>query len=193
MAPDHSKKPRSSKSNWLWKKTYQKTTTRKTRSQIRKQIQKNQRSKTGLDSLFLKKVVKNIPGFLGVFPLDFLRNITFTRPACFIINLDVSSQPGSHWIAINVRASTIEIFDSLGLDPTSWYRKPLFLLLFLRKFSYSHKILISPQIQPSYSNFCGFYALFYVLFQQKFSFKKLCDYFSPDLTVNDNKLLSLFQ
>ena len=43
--------------------------------------------------------VKNIPG------------------QCFIINLDDTEGPGTHWVAVKITADFVNYFDSFGMQP----------------------------------------------------------------------------
>ena len=181
-----------SRPSWKWKKYYEKTKTRKIRNSIKLEIQKIQKSKEGLDSPFLEKCLLGVKYFVGVFPQDALLRNKFVTPACFIVNLDVSSQPGSHWIAIYLDNSNVEVFDSLGLDPTTWSRKPTILLNFIREKSRTRKLRISRKIQPVSSNFCGVFCLFFLILRSILSYRKICDFFSPDLKLNEKRLLDFF-
>ena len=176
-----------------WKKYYQKTKTRKIRNSIKLEIQKIKDSKEGLNSTFLLQALTSSRNFIGVFPQDFLLNKNFVSPVSLIINLDVSSQPGSHWIALYIDDSIIEIFDSLGLHPNSWARKPTILLNFIRKSSRTRKLRISRKLQSNRSNFCGVFCLFFIIFRPVFSFRELCSFFTSNLKLNEKLLLELFQ
>jgi hypothetical protein len=48
----------------------------------------------------LRALMKDDPLFVGVFPSDVLPNIVGVKPFKMIINLDPSTQPGSHWVAV---------------------------------------------------------------------------------------------
>jgi hypothetical protein len=51
--------------------------------------------------------------FMGTYPADMLPRLSNVRPYC-ILNLDVSGQPGSHWIACVYEAGGILVYDSFG-------------------------------------------------------------------------------
>lgn len=78
-----------------------------------------------LTEVDLKKFSRNIPHFRGVFMLDSLPN----RPRkieCGIVNLDLSTGRGTHWVAYYKHNHDKEYFDSFGnLQP------PLELLKYL--------------------------------------------------------------
>lgn len=62
--------------------------------------------------------------YLGVFPKDTIpSSCSLTSfPTCFVSNTDVSSLPGSHWVAVYYPSSKdeCEFFDSYSLSPTSY-------------------------------------------------------------------------
>ena len=55
--------------------------------------------------------------FRGVISRDQIALIE-AKPGYYIVNLNDSTQPGSHWVVINVRAppNLMEYFDSFGLN-----------------------------------------------------------------------------
>ena len=60
---------------------------------------------------------------IRVIPSDKVEDLKLDRQGrlAFIMNLDTSSQPGSHWVSVNVDAQHgkfIEYYDSLGNKPT---------------------------------------------------------------------------
>ena len=58
-----------------------------------------------------------ISNFKGCFMRDEISN-TCGNDECFILNTDVSSSSGTHWVAVNIDGGTIYYFDSFGLEPT---------------------------------------------------------------------------
>ena len=65
--------------------------------------------------LLSNKVTKD--SFIGVFSSDTLPS--YAQTGYYVVNLDTSQQPGSHWIAIKISKSKCknEYFDSYGLGP----------------------------------------------------------------------------
>ena len=65
--------------------------------------------------LLSNKVTKD--SFIGVFSSDILPS--YAQTGYYVVNLDTSQQPGSHWIAIKISKSKCqnEYFDSYGLGP----------------------------------------------------------------------------
>lgn len=62
---------------------------------------------------FVQRNRRKIPYFRGVFSRNTLPN-TIHRNECGIINLDVNSGPGTHWVAYKKRDKSILYFDSFG-------------------------------------------------------------------------------
>ena len=170
-----------------WKQNYEKTTPSQTRNRIRQKIQKIIKTKEGVGTKFLKYSLKHVPHFIGVFSVDNVAQLSLNPESSFIVNLDFSTQPGSHWIAIKMTQKKCFIIDSLGgvmrYGPLN---------LFLTKISQHRKVIKSPAFQPKKSNLCGFYCLYFLLLLQFTTFSNLCKSFSTDLNLNDNKLLDFF-
>ena len=159
---------------------------RKTR---KKEIEKNQEK--ALNGTDLLKILKGAKNFLGVFASDELEKIRILDfPAFLISNLDIRSSPGSHWICIRIDRLSIEIFDSLGFDRNLWGKFPVGLSNFLARYSFSHKFFISPVLQPSFTQDCGFYCSFFVLYRSVYSFNKCVSTFSRLLTRNHDILIN---
>ena len=171
--------------NRIGKTDFEKAFSRETRHFLSNKIQEIKGSKQGLSNRFLNRVLCDQPSFIGVFPQDYLLHVSFISfPVSLILNLDVSSQPGSHWIGLYITNNSLEIYDSLGLDPTTWTRKPVILL---------KEILITPRFQSDNSNLCGVYSVLFLTLRNNYSFKNLCHLFSRDFNLNDTVLLSFFQ
>ena len=71
--------------------------------------------------LLSNKVTKD--SFIGVFSSDTLPS--YAQTGYYVVNLDTSQQPGSHWIAIKISKSKCknEYFDSYGLGPLTVHFK----------------------------------------------------------------------
>ena len=177
------------KSNWSWKNN-QKTTFTSKHRKTEKAITKVQ--KKPLNKLDLLKLLKNIPNFLGVHSSDELSNLCVVKyPIYLIVNIDTSQLDGSHWLAIHIDKRSVEVFDSLGMNPSLWGSYPSPLFDFLGNYSFSHKFHISPLIQPPYTFTCGLYCIYFIIFRQKFSFRYCTGQFSSLLSENNQKLFSL--
>lgn len=65
----------------------------------------------------LRKALKGLTGFRGVFSSDMLPG-TFRPGECLIANYDPSGKPGSHWIAMMLKPGGEALyFDSFGMKP----------------------------------------------------------------------------
>lgn len=67
-----------------------------------------------MSDIELSKYAKDIPHFRGVFMRDRLPIDGPRYNESGIINLDVSSGPGSHWVAYKKRAGKVLYYDSYG-------------------------------------------------------------------------------
>ena len=174
-----------------WKTRFKKETSRKSRNKIRKQIKKISQTGDGVTTSFLLSILSQKANFLGVFPQDYLLALSIKcLPVSLIVNLDFSTQTGSHWLAIRIDKKCVYIFDSLGLNPDTWSIKPDILFYFLSKFR-EHRFYCTPQLQKPYSAFCGLYALYFILFD--LSFSELISPFSSNLKTNDLILCDLLE
>ena len=147
----------------------------------------------GLNSCDLTFFLKSSPHFLGCYSDDEIKNLVL-KPQCFIVvNLDVSSQPGSHWVALGIFKNSIEVFDSLGFDIFSWPSLPHGLLSFLHRMSFRKRIKVIPKVQSKRSTLCGIFCVFYIILRSKFSLATILAYFSKSLSSNDSKLIRFFR
>ena len=94
--------------------------------------------------------------FRGVISRDQIYLIV--NPGYYIVNLNDSTQPGSHWVVINVRAEPmepIEYFDSFGLNAPHEVVE----LSHLMGLNYIYN---STQYQDLNSVLCGYWCLYFV-------------------------------
>ena len=150
-------------------------------------IKKN--SKEELTTRDLNLWLARIPYFRGVYPCDKLIELDLVEKNLFIVNLDRSSEQGSHWIAIYLDSNAIEIFDSLG--PKSIRNYNGFLSSFIRSQAKYRRILTSPSFQQKFDINCGLYAAFFVIYRQNCSFSECCSVFSSRLE-NNSAILNQF-
>ena len=159
---------------------------------MQKAIKKAQKTKTGISRLGLLKNLGLTPNFIGVYAENELKTLSINTFPCFlIINLDPSHMQGSHWLALRICRTSLEIFDPLGFQILSWPRIPCNLLNFLRRWSCRRETFISPVIQSQKSVLCGYFCLTFILCRQVVSFKKFLKIFkAPE--QNDQLLINLF-
>ena len=105
--------------------------------------------------------------YRGCFAADQISNnqsleppIAITRyPYAFVVNVDESHQPGSHWIAIFVCSpSRVEYFDSLASTPTDNYH----IGEYLKQFPIVAKNSKFP-LQNPFSNVCGQFCIYFII------------------------------
>ena len=95
--------------------------------------------------------------FTDVLPSDRLPNQIQKRPRGFILNVDTSNAPGTHWISIYITADGKgEFFYSYGEPPEFYSRN------FSSKFTWNEKAS-----QSQWSRVCGQYCLFYALHRSR--------------------------
>ena len=158
---------------------------------IKTAFQSSQKNKKGLTCKTIISLVDCFPNFLGCFAQDTLDQSFIRFPVTFLVNVDSFSQKGSHWLAIGLFEKNLEIFDPLGFKMFKWKQIPCELLRFLHRISRKRKVLISKRIQPSHSNNCAFYSLYYVMNRQKYSFRQIQNHF-PRRSVNERVLKNYF-
>ena len=113
----------------------------------------------------------------------------------YIVNLNDSTQPGSHWVVIHVRGSTeplkyeyLEYFDSFGLNA------PMELVELSDKFHLNY-LYNSTQYQDLKSVLCGYWCLYFVNESQKGrSYYDILKPFShTDTQFNERLIVEYFQ
>ena len=174
-------------------KSFQKETSSKIRNKIRAKIKEIGSSKEGLDTNFIFDILKSEKNFIGVIPQDYLTTLKIlSYPINFVVNLDLSTQSGSHWIGISIMDKTVEIYDSLAMNSRYWKYFPNFLLKFLRQFSKTHRFFITPKLQSPISNMCGLYCIYFLLYRRTMTFTDCLSVFSSNLVLNDRILINAF-
>ena len=159
-----------------------------------KEIKEKIKSKKEVSGYEIEKFLNECPHFIGCYADDQCKSISIQSfPAFIIFNLDNSAQPGSHWLALRIDRTSVEVFDPLGFDISLWPRTPIFLFDYLRRLSLHRKLLFNRQIQNSNSVLCGFYCIFYIIMRQTCSLSKIESKFSKRVYKNDSILLYLFQ
>ena len=128
---------------------------------------------------------------LGVFAADQLPNKLPSYPCGFLANTDLSSQPGTHWLAFFVYNDTVECFDSFGQSPGAY--NPLFSRWI--EHHARHLRVNYTRVQSDYSDVCGLYCVFFL--RQRilgYSTTHILHHFSTgQLETNDKHILKLFK
>ena len=149
-----------------------------------------------MDGLTIDRALKYCsvtkPYYKGICSIDTIPNKTtfFNKPGFVIINTDISSGSGEHWIILFVANSNyIEIFDSLGQSPRAYGEH---FSKFLNKFPAKTFIYTNKQLQNLKSNVCGSHVLFFAFkkCQKKLSLASLVNrYYLNDTNYNDCNVL----
>ena len=163
---------------------------RKTYEKIKKTLQKTKKSKKEITCKKILSLLNCFPNFLGCFAQDTIDSLFVkSLPCIFLVNIDSSNKPGSHWIVLAIFDKTFEIFDPLGFKFYNWNSVPCNLLNFIHTESLSRQLRISPQIQPLSSNLCAFYCMYFVIHRYRESFDHIISQFS-EIDKNDKLLFS---
>lgn len=146
--------------------------------------------------IYKKKYKKKL--FYHVSACDLLpKELPIDRDCIFVINLDVSSQSGSHWVALFISATNQSkknkkcrhsmYFDSYGLPPSNTHIRS-----FIKKnsnyTSWNHK-----KLQSDYSIVCGIYCIIWCLSViNNDGFSCFFNEFNKNYDSNDEKVQSLY-
>ena len=166
---------------------------RKQNNRIKTALKNSIKTQKGLSCKRILSLTKGFLHFLGCFAQDTVSKLQFrSKPCFFLVNIDSTGSPGSHWLAIGLFQTTIEVFDPLGFEIFKWSQIPCSLLTFIHTHSVNRKLFISDKVQSNTSTLCGFYCLFYVLNRPFMSFSQIMSCYSTTLTDNDKLLTTLF-
>ena len=135
------------------------------------------------DSVLKERVV-------GVFAADQLPKSLPFLPCGLIVNTDMISHPGRHWLSFFICRDTVECFDSYG-QPVSDYN-PLFMRWIRR-----HGLRVienRTRLQSDTSNVCGLYCIYFL--RQRllgYTMPEIVQNFSDsDFRTNDTYILDMF-
>jgi hypothetical protein len=109
-----------------------------------------------LTNIELEEILKNEPGFRGVFSQDLLPK-QIKKRECGIVNLDTVGGKGTHWVCYfnSPEEKYVEYFDSYGLAPPEELQKYLFT-------SRKQIIYNTAELQNRDSELCGYYCIDYI-------------------------------
>ena len=126
-----------------------------------------------------------------ILSLDQVPKFVNTFPTWFIINNEISSEPGEHWIVLYFTKinEPADFFDSLGKKPSSYGKNLTKLLTFhWPTFRYVNK-----PIQSSYSQGCGFFTLYFIIKKSRgFIFQKIMKTFSLSNLKKNEEIVTNF-
>ena len=137
-----------------------------------------------MDTLDLNKLLQHNSAFMGTFPRDLLPPPVKckSQPLGLIANTDVARDPGTHWVAIYVDASSRgEYFDSFGLAPQ--YNEITSFLNQVCKRGWSYN---SYALQDITGDTCGVYAAMYLETRfQGYTYQHFMSLFTDNPRIND--------
>ena len=171
----------------------QKAKTSRNFAQIYKKAKEVKTKQKGLTNCDLISFLTCASHFIGCYSDDEIAKLVLKPPCFLIVNLDRSSGPGSHWLALGIFPNVIEVFDPLGFDIFSWPTLPHGLLTFLHKISFRKKVKVIPRLQSRKSTLCGLFCVFYIMLRSKFSLASILGYFSSSVVSNDRILINFFK
>lgn len=107
----------------------------------------------------INAALQDVQSYVGCFARDMLPVIV-RRPACLVINMDKSEEPGSHWTCVLLhKDGRGEYFDSYGAPP--YYKEiTCFLERTCSKGFVSNREVL--QTTAPFSLACGMYAILYL-------------------------------
>ncbi len=124
----------------------------------------------------------SVPDFESVLANDeFVKTVPFGTRKCFILNLQNSRQPGSHWTLLDARNPTSLYIDSYGVPPT--YEIAKWITSSKRKAFYC-----TVDLQGYQNNSCGQYATFFAHNLTNTSLNAILSHFKSDTKHNENRI-----
>jgi hypothetical protein len=120
--------------------------------------------------------------FGGIRAADKLPLVTQRQPTFFIVNTDIASGKGKHWVVIFV-SHIPEYFDSLGRPPKHYHKHfQHYLINHGPYYLFSNK-----RSQNIGTNSCGKFCLFYIFYRSRGqTLEHILSYFSTNLQDNEN-------
>ena len=147
----------------------------------------------GLSTEEIDKLLSKQLKFKGAFPCDKIP-IFEDNEYSFIVNVDNSSLPGSHWTALVIRGNNAYYFDSFGrlYDNASFpadYTANLQRFCLGKKISFQNKVL-----QGFHSYTCGEYCIYFIKqLEKRIKFSGVFHDFTTNLRSNDLKIMKLYK
>ena len=144
-------------------------------------------SSAGLSSDYLLKLCEMcLTHPPEILPCDiFSSKSDLPENSSYILNLQKSDMPGSHWVSILMNDKFILYFDSIGLPVIN----TRYILKRLKKCKLPIYYSEVP-IQGMFSKFCGFYALAFLIkcHEEKRTFKEFLSIFKEGETIRNEEM-----
>lgn len=126
--------------------------------------------------------------FIGVYAANQILDIRLPEtPALFVVNNQVDTLPGQHWISFyyDPKLKYFEMFDSQGKNPEyyhSWFKSIMVM-------NANHYKFQTRRLQETGTSTCGFFCIFYALHKSKgHSFENIVSLFNHK-TTRQNEIL----
>jgi hypothetical protein len=131
-------------------------------------------------------LLKKYEKFKGVYPID---KIPYIKCGTLIVNTDISTGPGKHWVAITINNKRpSEYFDSFGLPPI---HKKIIDYLDFYKYKYIYNKIT---LQNAASSTCGNYCVIYATLRCRgYKYNKILKIFTKNTIVNDKIALAIIK
>ena len=137
----------------------------------------------------IENILLTSKNFLGCFAMDELPSFSQRIPASLIVNTDISTRTGDHWLALVLKEDECFYFDSFGLpileETLINYLKPHY-----------HKVTYADVcIQHVSSNKCGEFCILFVKYvNSKSTYETFLSEFNPfNIKENDIIVTSLLR
>ena len=133
-----------------------------------------------MNTLQIELLLRNEKIFKKVCAFDQLEKPVF--PSAYVINSDPSNEPGEHWIAVYFnKCGRGDYFDNYGLAPAF-----VGLESYMDIYSLAGCICNRKTLQALFSNVCGHYCVYYILFRYRgVPLHPIVSDFTSNLTEND--------
>lgn len=120
----------------------------------------------------------------GIISSDELNDIDENDERIYIVNVDPSYMPGSHWIVMYTNNYRCEFFDSLGNHPS------IYGIHFDSFISKCNSLTFSMnKLQSKTSTKCGMYCIYYCFYKARgYDINQIVNTFTKNQTNNDNMM-----
>ena len=125
--------------------------------------------------------------FYGVYSLDLIPK-KIPIPSLVIVNLDYSTDKGSHWVVLHrVNNEVVEHFDSAGKHP----KRDIVNNLFSNALAYKYN---NKRVQNYQRDTCGLFCLYYSYHSSRGrTMQSILSDFSVNLKSNEEMIISFFK